>query len=103
VNWEGAREEKAAAANAAVVTAGKTLKLSNDPWAHRGASIEIDIAEGNDTRDELASFIDHVRRRDPKTIADEAVGLADCATILMANRSVETGGWVEFQKLVSTI
>jgi predicted dehydrogenase len=96
VPWEGGKDKAAADANAAVVTAGKTLKLSNDPWAHRGAPFEIDIEEGNDTRDELVSFIDHVRRRDPKTIADPTVGLTDCATILIANQSVETGGWVEF-------
>jgi predicted dehydrogenase len=94
VPWEGGKD--AANANAAVVTAGKTLKLSNDPWAHRGTPIEIDIEEGNDTRDELVSFIDHVRRRDPKTIANAAVALADCATILIANQSVVAGGWVEF-------
>ncbi len=94
VSWEGG--QNAANVNAAVVTAGKTLKLSNDPWAHRGAPFEIDIAEGNDTRDELISFIDHVRRQDTKTICDVNVGLADCATILMANQSVETGGWVTF-------
>jgi predicted dehydrogenase len=94
--WEGGKDKAAADANAAVVTAGKTLKLSNDPWAHRGAPFEIDIEEGNDTRDELVSFIDHVRRRDLKTIADATVGLTDCATILIANQSVETGGWVAF-------
>jgi predicted dehydrogenase len=96
VNWEGNNPQQAAEANAAVVTAGKTLKLSNDPWAHRGAPFEIDIAEGNDTRDELVSFIDHVRRQDTKTICDVNVGMTDCATILMANQSVETGGWVMF-------
>lgn len=96
VNWEGG--QNAAEANAAVVTAGKTLKLSNDPWAHRGAPIEIDIEEGNDTRDELVSFIDHVRRQDVKTICDVQAGMRDCATILIANQSVETGGWVEFPK-----
>jgi hypothetical protein len=94
VAWEGGKT--AADANAAVVTAGKTLKLSNDPWAHRGTPIEIDIAEGNDTRDELVSFVDHVRRQDAKTICDVTVGLVDCATILMANQSVETGSWVEY-------
>ena len=94
VSWEGGAN--AADANAAVVTAGKTLKLSNDPWAHRGAPFEIDIAEGNDTRDELVSFIDHVRRRDPQTICDVRTGLLDCATILIANRSIEAGGWVDF-------
>jgi predicted dehydrogenase len=96
VNWEGRRDQSAADANAVVVAAGKTLKLTNDPWAHRGAPLEIDIAEGNDTRDELVSFVDHVRRQDARTICDARVGLTDCATILMANQSVETGGWVEF-------
>ncbi len=94
VSWEGGANT--ADANAAVVTAGKTLKLSNDPWAHRGAPFEIDIAEGNDTRDELVSFIDHVRRQDTKTICDVNVGMADCATILIANQSVEAGSWVAF-------
>jgi predicted dehydrogenase len=98
VAWEGGKDQEAADANAAVVTAGKTLKLSNDPWAHRGTPFEIDIAEGNDTRDELVSFIDHVRRQDVNTICDVNVGLTDCATILMANQSVEKGGWVEFPK-----
>lgn len=97
VAWEGGGNN-AADANAAVVTAGKTLKLSNDPWAHRGTPFEIDIAEGNDTRDELVSFLDHVRRQDVMTICGVNAGLMDCATILMANQSVETGGWVEFPK-----
>ena len=44
--------------------------MSNDPWAFRGKPVEIDIAEGNDTRDELVSFLDHVARHDPGTIAD---------------------------------
>ena len=96
VSWEGGKDQQATDANAAIVTAGKTLKLSNDPWAHRGAPFEIDIAEGNDTRDELVSFIDHVRRQDTKTICDVNVGLNDCTTILIANQSVEMGGWVEF-------
>jgi predicted dehydrogenase len=99
VPWEGGQDKAAADANAAVVTAGKTLKLSNDPWAHRGAPVEIDIEEGNDTRDELVSFVDHVRRRDVKTIADAAVGLADCATVLIANQSAEAGGWVTLPDL----
>ncbi|HEX4144646.1 MAG TPA: Gfo/Idh/MocA family oxidoreductase [Pirellulales bacterium] len=78
------------------ITAGKTLKLSSDPWAFRGQPIEIDIAEGNDTRDELVSFIDHVARQDTATIADARVALADCATVLIANQSAATGGWVDF-------
>jgi len=97
VPWEGG--SNAANANAAVVTAGKTLMLPNDPWAHRGTPFEIDIADGNDTRDQLVSFIDHVRRQDVRTIADASVGLTDCATILIANQSVEAGGWVELPTL----
>ncbi len=95
VNWAGDKDRAGADTTAAAVAAGKTLKLSNDPWAHRGAPVEIDIEEGNDTRDELSSFLDHVRRRDPKTIADAGVALADCLTVLAANRAAETGGWVE--------
>src|SRR5207244_1038748 len=56
-------------AQAAVITSGKTLKLSNDPWAHRGKPFEID-ASGDDTRAELVAFLDAVRRRDPATICD---------------------------------
>lgn len=96
VSWEGNKDQQAADTNAAVVTAGKTLKLSNDPWAHRGAPFEIDIAEGNDTRDELVAFVDCVRRQDLKTICDAKTGVTDCATVLMANQSVETGGWVTY-------
>ena len=88
---------------AASVTAGKTLKISNDPWAFRGKPIEIEIAEGNDTRDELVSFLDHVARQDPATIADARVALADCATVLIANQSAETGGWVDFPTRLLTI
>ena len=51
---------------AASITAGKTLKMASDPWAFRGKPVEIDIAEGNDTRDELVSFVDHVARHDPR-------------------------------------
>jgi predicted dehydrogenase len=81
---------------AALLTAGKTLKLSNDPWAFRGQPVEIDIAAGNDTRDELVSFVDHVARQDPQTIADVRVALADCVTVLIANQSAETHAWVDF-------
>jgi predicted dehydrogenase len=83
---------------AAAVTAGKTLKLSNDPWAFRGKPVEIDVAAGNDTRDELVSFLDHVARQDPKTIADVRVALADCATILIANQSADAGTWIDYPK-----
>ncbi len=95
VTWSADKDRPGADATAAVVTAGKTLKLSNDPWAHRGVPVEIDIEQGNDTRDELVSFLDHVRRRDPATVADAAVGVADCATVLAANEAAEKGTWVD--------
>ncbi|HEX5104941.1 MAG TPA: Gfo/Idh/MocA family oxidoreductase [Pirellulaceae bacterium] len=84
------------AGNAAVLTAGKTLKMSNSPWAHRGEPLEIDLLESDDTRDELVSFLDHVRTRDPKTICDVHEGRRDAATILMANAALESGGPVEY-------
>ncbi len=95
-NGPAAAKTGGATEAAVSVTAGKTLKLSNDPWAFRGKPIEIDIAEGNDTRDELVSFLDHVVRQDRKTIADARVALADCVTVLIANQSAESGGWVDF-------
>lgn len=96
VNWAAEKGGISGETTAAVVTAGKTLKLSNDPWAHRGKPVEIDIEAGNDTRDELVSFIDCVRRRKTTTIADARVGLIDTATVLIANRAAETGRTVEF-------
>ena len=51
---------------------------------------------GDDTRDELVSFLDHVRRRDPDTIADAQLGLRNAATVLIANQAAETGRRVEF-------
>jgi len=88
----------AAEQNAAVITAGKTLKMSNDPFAHRGKPIEIDNEGGDDTRAELVSFLDHVRRRDPKTICDARAGLIDAATVLSAHEALMTGKTVEFPK-----
>lgn len=82
--------------NAALITAGKTLKMSNSPWAHRGEPIEIDFLLGDDTRDELVSFLDHVRRDDPSTICDVDEGLRDTATVLMANESLARGTWVDY-------
>ena len=82
--------------NAAILTAGKTLKMSNSPWAHRGEPLEIDLLDSDDTRDELVSFLDHVRRRDRKTICDARTGLAGAATILMANEAIERGTSVDY-------
>ena len=94
VDWAADKDK-----TAAVVTAGKTLKMTNDPWAHRGKPTEIEAEEGaDDTREELASFLDHVRRRDPDAIADGQTGLRNAATVLIANEAAETGRAVEFPK-----
>jgi predicted dehydrogenase len=98
VNWTADKGKGDAEASAAVVTSGKTLKLSKDPWAHRGKPTEIDIEAGNDTRDELVSFIDHVRRRDLDTLVDAKAGLLNAATVLIANQAAETGKSVEFPR-----
>ena len=87
-----------AEAEASVVTAGKTLKMSNDPWAARGKPIEVDSEGGDDTRAALASFLDHVRAADPKTVCDARVGLVSAATMLMAVESMETGRTVDWPK-----
>ena len=91
----GSDEEKANR-DAAIIAAGKTLKLSDSPWAQRGEPVEIDNLGGDDTRDELVSFIDHVRRGDPKTLVDARAGLVNTATVLIANEAAETGHAVEF-------
>lgn len=82
--------------NAAILAAGKTLKLSNSPWAHRGEPIEIDNLQGDDTRDQLVSFLDHVRRRDVRTLCDVHEGLVSTATVLMANEALDSGLAVDF-------
>lgn len=74
--------------DAAVITSGKTLKMTNDPWAHRGPPFEIDT-DGDDTRDELVAFLQCVQRQDPATICDAATGVQNTATVLMGNRAME--------------
>ena len=90
------RPDDAAQHEAALITAGKTLKMANDPWAHRGKPLEIDNEGGDATREELVSFLDHVRRRDPATICDANAGLVNAATILMAHEAAHTLKVVEF-------
>jgi predicted dehydrogenase len=80
---------KQAEQNAALIASGKTLKLANDPWAHRGPPFEID-AEGDDTRDQLVSFLDHVRSGDRQTLCTAADGLVNTATVLMGHQAVDT-------------
>lgn len=93
--WGRAGDSK----NADLLTAGKSLKLSNSPWAHRGDPLEIDLLQADDTRDELVSFIDHVRRRDPRTLCDVDIGYEDTATVLMAVESLRTGRPVDYPEL----
>jgi predicted dehydrogenase len=80
--------------DASIITSGKTLKLANDPWAHRGSPFEID-AEGDDTRDELIAFLDCVRTRDTRTLCDATNGVLNTATVLAANEAAKTGRAVE--------
>jgi predicted dehydrogenase len=80
--------------NASIITSGKTLKLANDPWAHRGSPFEID-ADGDDTRDELIAFLECVRTRNGKTICDAVAGVLNAATVLAANEAFHTGKAVE--------
>lgn len=97
VSWSAApRSDDRAEVDASAITAGKTLKLSDSPWAHRGEPIEIDNAGGDETRAELVSFLDHVRRRDVKTLVDARAGLLNTATVLIANESAESGRPVPF-------
>jgi len=81
--------------NAAIVTTGKTLKMKNDPWAHRGEPSEID-ATANDTREQLIAFLDCVQRRELNTICDVDKGLLDTATTLMGVDAMRTQQVVEF-------
>jgi predicted dehydrogenase len=97
IDWssQGGADGKAER-DAAIIAAGKTLKLSDSPWAHRGEPVEIENLGGDDTRDELVSFIDHVRRGDPRTLVDARAGLINTATVLIANQAAETGQPVDF-------
>jgi len=80
---------------AVLVTSGKTLGLTNDPWAHRGKPLEID-SESDETRDALYSFLRRVQSGDRNTLCDATVGLENAATVLMANEAIETGRVVEY-------
>jgi predicted dehydrogenase len=83
--WAG---EGRAREDAAIITSGKTLKMTNDPWSHRGAPYEID-SDGDDTRDELVAFLQCVQRGDPATICDAKTGLQNAATVLMGNQAMD--------------
>ena len=89
------QEAGVAVRDAAIITSGKTLKASNDPWSHRGAPYEIE-ATGDDTRDSLASFLDSARRKDPATVCDARAGLHNAATILIGDQAMTEGRAVAF-------
>jgi predicted dehydrogenase len=95
VDDPGWGEEGSAERDAAIITSGKTLAMENDPWAHRGKPLEID-ATGDDSRDQLVSFLDHVQRRDPQTICDVGVGVENSASILAGDQAMIQGTGVEF-------
>ncbi len=80
--------------DADVITSGKTLKMANDPWAHRGKPFEIDT-ESDDTRDELIAFLDCVGGRDVDTISTARNGLVNSATVITAYKAVRSGQRLE--------
>lgn len=79
---------------AAILTAGATLKMANDPWAHRGKPYELDI-EGDDTREELVSFLRDVATGNRQTICPARVGYENAKTILKANAAMKGNRGVE--------
>jgi len=85
------------AANSSGVDAlsGATLRVSNDPWAHRGRPMEIDTKD-DDTRSELVSFLRDVQSGNRKTVCDVRVGLENTATVLIANEAMRTGSTVTY-------
>jgi len=84
VGWD---KEGRVERDADIITAGKTLKLSNDPWAHRAKPYEIDSAS-DDNRAQLISFLDCVQRNDPNTICDVTEGLHDAITALAGHKAL---------------
>lgn len=77
------------------VTSGKTLLVSTDPWDFRGDPTEIMI-EGDDTRQAVRSFLQHVQAKDVNTICDVDLGVENVATMLMAFESLRAGAPTEF-------
>lgn len=98
VDWQGDEEDEASVA-AAAITSGKTLRLSNDPWAHRGKPFEIN-ASSDSTRDELIAFLDCVQRQDPDTMCPVQEGFENTVTVLMGNQAIKEGRQVSYKELV---
>jgi predicted dehydrogenase len=93
--WAG---EGRAREDAALITSGKTLKMTNDPWSHRGKPYEIDT-DGDDTRDELIEFLQCVARSETVTICDAATGAANTATVLLGNRAMDERRAIAYSSL----
>ena len=81
-----------------VITSGKTLQMTNDPWAHRGKPFEMDT-NSDDTRDELIAFLECVQERNVHTISTVRNGLINSATVLSADEALRTGQRVELPEL----
>jgi len=88
--------------NATIITSGKTLKMTNDPWAHRGKPYEIDTS-GDDTRAELVAFLKSAAEGNPNTICNAQIGLEDAATVLAANESARAGRPVEIAATLNAV
>ena len=97
VDWQGNAEDETSGA-ASTITSGKTLRLNNDPWAHRGKPFEIQ-AESDSTRDQLISFLDHVQRKDPATICTVEDGMVNTASVLIGNESIRAQKTIEFARV----
>jgi predicted dehydrogenase len=83
--------------DASIITSGKTLKMDNDPWAHRGKPYEID-SDGDDTRDELIAFLQCVQAHNPQTICDARTGYENAATVLRGNEAMREGRAIELEE-----
>jgi hypothetical protein len=81
--------------DASLITSGKTLKMSNDPWAYRGKPYEIDT-DSDDTRDELIAFLHCVQEQNPKTLCDAKAGYENALTVLLGNQAMREGRAMEF-------
>lgn len=95
---DGRAAEGRAREDAALIASGKTLKMTNDPWSHRGKPFEID-ADGDDTRDELVAFLQNVSRNDPATLCDARTGWENARTVLSANEAMTEGRAIEIPSL----
>lgn len=76
--------------NAARVTAGQSLQLANDPWAHRGRPYELDT-DADDTRTALLDFVGRVRSGDIQTVCTAETGRLNTAAVLAGDQAMREG------------